>query len=59
MSYAGDCLQKLAQAWLVATLTNSALAVGGIAALAGGALPLGALSVGIAFATRRPAGQEQ
>jgi predicted MFS family arabinose efflux permease len=30
LSYAGDRLQELAQGWLVATLTNSALAVGGI-----------------------------
>jgi len=29
-SYAGDRLQQLAQAWLVATLASSALAVGGI-----------------------------
>lgn len=29
-SYAGDRLQELAQGWLVATLTGSALAVGGI-----------------------------
>ena len=32
-SYAGDRLQELAQGWLVATLTNSALAVGGIGIL--------------------------
>jgi MFS family permease len=38
MSYAGDRLQQLAQGWLVATLTGSALAVGGVGAL--GALPL-------------------
>jgi MFS family permease len=44
MSYAGDRLQQLAQAWLVATLTNSALAVGGITAL--GSLPLLLLPVG-------------
>jgi Transmembrane secretion effector len=31
-SYAGDRLQQLAQAWLVATLTDSALAVGWITA---------------------------
>jgi predicted MFS family arabinose efflux permease len=30
LSYAGDRLQELAQGWLVATLTSSALAVGGI-----------------------------
>ena len=33
LSYAGDRLQELAQGWLVATLTSSALAVGGIGAL--------------------------
>ncbi len=33
ISYAGDRLQELAQGWLVATLTGSALAVGGIGAL--------------------------
>ena len=33
LSYAGDRLQELAQGWLVATLTNSALAVGGIGVL--------------------------
>jgi predicted MFS family arabinose efflux permease len=37
-SYAGDRLQQLAQAWLVATLTHSALAVGAITML--GSLPL-------------------
>jgi predicted MFS family arabinose efflux permease len=37
-SYAGDRLQQLAQAWLVATLTSSALAVGWISTL--GSLPL-------------------
>jgi MFS family permease len=36
-SYAGDRFQQLAQAWLVATLTNSALAVGWIVTL--GSLP--------------------
>jgi MFS family permease len=36
-SYAGDRFQQLAQAWLVATLTSSALAVGWIATL--GSLP--------------------
>jgi MFS family permease len=36
-SYAGDRLQQLAQAWLVATLTSSALAVGWIATL--GSIP--------------------
>jgi len=30
LSYAGDRLQELAQGWLVATLTSSAMAVGGI-----------------------------
>ena len=33
LSYAGDRLQELGQGWLVATLTNSALAVGGIGVL--------------------------
>jgi MFS family permease len=33
LSYAGDRLQELAQGWLVATLTSSALAVGGIGIL--------------------------
>jgi predicted MFS family arabinose efflux permease len=33
LSYAGDRLQELAQGWLVATLTCSALAVGGIGVL--------------------------
>lgn len=33
LSYAGDRLQELAQGWLVATLTNSALAVGGMGVL--------------------------
>jgi MFS family permease len=37
-SYAGDRFQQLAQTWLVATLTSSALAVGWIATL--GSLPL-------------------
>jgi len=37
-SYAGDRFQQLAQAWLVATLTSSALAVGGISML--GSIPL-------------------
>jgi MFS family permease len=37
LSYAGDRLQELAQAWLVATLTQSALAVATIAIIA--ALP--------------------
>jgi MFS family permease len=37
-SYAGDRLQQLAQAWLVAMLTSSALAVGAISTL--GSLPL-------------------
>ena len=38
LSYAGDRLQELAQGWLVATLTNSALAVSGIGALS--AIPM-------------------
>ncbi len=33
LSYAGDRLQELAQGWLVATLTGSALAVGGLGVL--------------------------
>lgn len=33
LSYAGDRLQELAQGWLVATLTNSALAVGAMGVL--------------------------
>jgi len=37
-SYAGDRFQQLAQAWLVATLTSSAMAVGWIATL--GSIPL-------------------
>ena len=36
-SYAGDRFQQLAQAWLVATLTSSALAVGWISTL--GSIP--------------------
>lgn len=47
-SYAGDQLQQIAQAWLVATLTGSALAVGWIAAL--GSLPLLLLPLGGAVA---------
>jgi MFS family permease len=43
-SYAGDRFQQLAQAWLVATLTGSALAVGGISTL--GSLPLLLLPLG-------------
>ena len=34
VSYAGDRLQELAQSWLVAVVTGSALAVGGVAAVA-------------------------
>src|SRR5438105_190929 len=44
ISYAGDALQLLAQTWLIALLTNSALAVAGSPALA--ALPLLLLPVG-------------
>ena len=33
LSYAGDRLQELAQGWLVATLTGSAMAVGGVGIL--------------------------
>ena len=43
-SYAGDRFQQLAQAWLVATLTGSALAVGAISTL--GSLPLLLLPLG-------------
>jgi predicted MFS family arabinose efflux permease len=43
-SYAGNRFQQLAQAWLVATLAGSALAVGGISAL--GSLPLLFLPLG-------------
>jgi len=43
-SYAGDRFQQLAQQWLVATLTSSALAVGGISTL--GSLPLLLLPLG-------------
>jgi MFS family permease len=43
-SYAGDRLQQLAQSWLVATLTGSALAVGWITTL--GSLPLLLLPLG-------------
>jgi predicted MFS family arabinose efflux permease len=43
-SYAGDRFQQLAQAWLVATLTSSALAVGAISTL--GSLPLLLLPLG-------------
>ncbi len=43
-SYAGDRLQQLAQGWLVATLTGSALGVGLIGAL--GSLPLLLLPLG-------------
>jgi MFS family permease len=35
LSYAGDRLQELAQAWLVATISQSALAVGAISIVAG------------------------
>jgi len=44
VSYAGDALQLLAQTWLIALLTGSALAVAGSPALA--ALPLLLLPVG-------------
>lgn len=43
-SYAGDRLQELAQSWLVATVTSSALAVGGIRAF--GSIPLLLMPVG-------------
>lgn len=44
ISYAGDALQLLAQTWLIALLTNSALAVAGSPALA--SLPLLLLPLG-------------
>src|SRR5207247_3158807 len=44
ISYAGDALQLLAQTWLIAVLTNSALAVAGSPALA--AAPLVLLPLG-------------
>jgi MFS family permease len=44
ISYAGDALQLLAQTWLIALLTNSALAVAGTPALA--TLPLLLLPLG-------------
>lgn len=44
ISYAGDALQILAQTWLIALLTNSALAVAGSPALA--SLPLVLLPIG-------------
>ncbi len=44
LSYAGDRLQELAQGWLVATLTNSALAVGMISILA--SLPMFLMPLG-------------
>ena len=44
VSYAGDRLQVLAQGWLVATITQSALGVGLISAL--GSLPLLLLPIG-------------
>src|SRR5437763_14586189 len=48
VSYAGDALQLLAQTWLIALLTNSALAVAGSPALA--SLPLLLLPLGGVFA---------
>src|SRR5438046_2113820 len=44
VSYAGDALQLVAQTWLIALLTNSALAVAGSPALA--SLPLLLLPLG-------------
>src|SRR5439155_24659600 len=44
ISYAGDALQLLAQTWLIALLTNSALAVAGSPVLA--SLPLLLLPLG-------------
>src|SRR6266516_988244 len=44
ISYAGDALQLLAQTWLIAVLTNSALAVAGSPALA--SVPLLLLPLG-------------
>jgi predicted MFS family arabinose efflux permease len=48
LSYAGDRLQELAQGWLMATLTNSAMAVGGISILS--ALPMLLMPLGGAIA---------
>jgi MFS family permease len=50
LSYAGDRLQEMAQAWLVASLTHSALAVGGIGMVA--ALPQLFILVGGAIGDR-------
>ncbi len=50
VSYAGDRLQVLAQGWLVATITQSALGVGLISAL--GSLPLLLLPLGGAIVER-------
>jgi len=44
LSYAGNALQRLAQSWLVATLTSSALAVGGLRTV--GSLPTLLLPLG-------------
>lgn len=44
LSYAGDRLQELAQGWLVATLTSSALAVGSIGVLS--SIPMLLMPVG-------------
>ena len=51
VSYAGDRLQVLAQGWLVATITQSALGVGLISAL--GLLPLLLFPIGGAIAERK------
>ena len=50
LSYAGDRLQELAQGWLVATLTGSALAVGGIGVL--GSIPMLLMPLGGVIADR-------
>ena len=50
LSYAGDRLQELAQGWLVATLTSSALAVGGIGVLS--SIPMLLMPLGGVLADR-------
>ena len=50
LSYAGDRLQELAQGWLVATLTSSALAVGGIGILS--SIPMLLMPLGGVIADR-------
>jgi MFS family permease len=55
ISYAGDRFQQLAQGWLVATLTHSALGVGVLTAF--GTLPLLLLPIGGAIAERADRGR--